>query len=76
MEGVEDGSGAQCLRELAEDVFCRLSTVDNQDWYVSELDLVDITVGLRPLPVLFRRIVFDVGDVADQRKARRTSECW
>jgi hypothetical protein len=53
-----------------------LCTVDDNNWFVSQRDLVNWSKLLAPLAVLLRRIVFYVGDVADQRPICRAREAF
>jgi hypothetical protein len=50
-----------------EDCLCRGSTIDHEHGDLSELDLKNVTVLVRPFAALLRSIGFDVKDASDKR---------
>ena len=64
MESIELRSGAQSLCVLREQLLSSSRTVHNHNWDVAQLDLVDWTPFLRPLPVCLCSVDSDLWDVS------------
>jgi hypothetical protein len=61
---------------LAEQEFGRGSRVDNNNWYIPKLNLIDRTVRLCPVPVFLSSIDTDLPNVAKGlQKALSFLEC-
>jgi hypothetical protein len=50
-----------------EDCLCCGSTIDHEHRDLSELDLENVTVLIRPFAALLRSVGFDIKDASDKR---------
>ena len=58
----------------SEDSFCSGSSIDNEDRYLSHLELEDVSIDVFPKPALFCNVVYQ--DVADEWQACGLGETW
>lgn len=56
---------------MPKEDFCGCSRINHYDGDISELNLIDGPVCLRPDTILFCCILPDLGEVTDQRQATR-----
>lgn len=76
MESIKLRPRAQSLSILTKEDFGSRRGVDDHNWNVPELNLIDVTPLLRPLAIFLSCVDPNLTNVPDQWNARWSFETW